>query len=682
MKRRGRVGPGPVWRPLPAHAASDGKISRRGRGQGYNRRCDRLGARRSRPCRGPGPAARHRRRRRLQQRARRRPGRRRWGRTDLARNQATARFPPSFENQRALYTDLGALAPAVSAVEHRPLLQAGRLRRGPGTGEPQTLNPRPGVTDPDRQPRRCRTCTATRARTCSSARATPARARLFQMEVLRHTARGTLTELVGPGEDNANVKMDVDQLKAADYTEAELQRMIDTAAASAGAEGQQVKQDLLAYVAGINKFIAEARTDPTKLPAEYTATGATLQDWKPTDTAAVASLIGGIFGSGGGAETRGGGGAARRTEALRRARRHEGAGRLPRVRRPRGAGHHAAALQVPRRQRGGQAQAPRAAAGEGAHAAGRGDAGPRLAARAATRSWRAAARRPRRAAHAALAARAAQGGLRLDGPASNATLVRAADSTSGRPLAVTGPQVAYYSPEILLELDLHGGGVDTRGAAFPGISLYVLIGRGKDYSWSATTATTDNVDEFVEELCEPRARAHARLHALPLQGPLRPDDRAGPRAAHARARRWPTPGRGPRHQAQAAAHRARARHQDGHGEGKPVAIASRPLDLHARAGLGARVQAAEPQRGHRRALVPAHDVHDQLPLQLVLLRRARHRLPPVGLVPTPRARHRPVVADPRHGQVRLAPLQRGPVHLRARVVRQLPKDINPRAATS
>jgi hypothetical protein len=66
-----------------------------------------------------------------------------------------------------------------------------------------------------------------------------------------------------------------------------------------------------------------------------------------------------------------------------------------------------------------------------------------------------------------------------------------------------GPQVSYYSPEILLELELHGPGIDARGAAFPGISLYVLLGRGKDFAWSATTATGDNVDEFVEKLCEP-----------------------------------------------------------------------------------------------------------------------------------------------------------------------------------
>ena len=57
--------------------------------------------------------------------------------------------------------------------------------------------------------------------------------------------------------------------------------MIDTAAASAGAEGAEIKQDLLDYVAGINEFIAEARSDPTKLPAEYTALGARSRTGSP-----------------------------------------------------------------------------------------------------------------------------------------------------------------------------------------------------------------------------------------------------------------------------------------------------------------------------------------------------------------------------------------------------------------
>src|SRR4029079_12885607 len=93
-------------------------------------------------------------------------------------------------------------------------------------------------------------------------------------------------------------------------------------------------------------------------------------------------------------------------------------------------------------------------------------------------------------------------GLPFQRVQSNALLVSRKQSKSDRPIAVMGPQVGYYSPEILMESDLHGGGIDARGATFPGISLYVLIGRGKDFAWSTTTAYSDNVDEFVERLCQ------------------------------------------------------------------------------------------------------------------------------------------------------------------------------------
>jgi acyl-homoserine lactone acylase PvdQ len=53
-----------------------------------------------------------------------------------------------------------------------------------------------------------------------------------------------------------------------------------------------------------------------------------------------------------------------------------------------------------------------------------------------------------------------------------------------------------------MEEDLHGPGVDARGATFPGVGLYILLGHGRDYSWSATTATSDNVDTFAEVLCK------------------------------------------------------------------------------------------------------------------------------------------------------------------------------------
>jgi hypothetical protein len=86
---------------------------------------------------------------------------------------------------------------------------------------------------------------------------------------------------------------------------------------------------------------------------------------------------------------------------------------------------------------------------------------------------------------------------------SNALLVSRTESESGHPVAVMGPQVSYFIPQILLEQDLHGPDIDAQGAAFAGVSPYVLLGRGQDYSWSATSAGQDNIDTFAERLCEP-----------------------------------------------------------------------------------------------------------------------------------------------------------------------------------
>ena len=85
--------------------------------------------------------------------------------------------------------------------------------------------------------------------------------------------------------------------------------------------------------------------------------------------------------------------------------------------------------------------------------------------------------------------------------ASNAILVGAEKSATGHPFFVAGPQVGYFYPQVLMEIDAHGGGIDARGATFPGAGPYVELGRGIDYSWSATSAGNDNIDIFVEELC-------------------------------------------------------------------------------------------------------------------------------------------------------------------------------------
>lgn len=91
--------------------------------------------------------------------------------------------------------------------------------------------------------------------------------------------------------------------------------------------------------------------------------------------------------------------------------------------------------------------------------------------------------------------------LERAGAGSNAVLVGAKRSQTGRPLFVAGPQVGYFFPQFFAEIDLAGAAFATRGAMFPGVP-FVLVGRGVDFAWSATSSQADNVDLFVETLCE------------------------------------------------------------------------------------------------------------------------------------------------------------------------------------
>jgi acyl-homoserine lactone acylase PvdQ len=84
---------------------------------------------------------------------------------------------------------------------------------------------------------------------------------------------------------------------------------------------------------------------------------------------------------------------------------------------------------------------------------------------------------------------------------SNALLVGAKRSKTGHPLFVAGPQVGYFFPEFFAEMELAGAGFAVRGAVFPGVPA-VLIGRGADFAWSATSSQADSLDVFVETLCQ------------------------------------------------------------------------------------------------------------------------------------------------------------------------------------
>lgn len=92
-------------------------------------------------------------------------------------------------------------------------------------------------------------------------------------------------------------------------------------------------------------------------------------------------------------------------------------------------------------------------------------------------------------------------GLSLPKAMSNALVASGSETASGRPIAVFGPQTGYRSPQILMEFAQHGAGIHTRGTSFAGLP-YVIIGRGVDHAFSATSAGDDILDVRVLQLCE------------------------------------------------------------------------------------------------------------------------------------------------------------------------------------
>jgi acyl-homoserine lactone acylase PvdQ len=309
---------------------------------------------------------------------------------------------------------------------------------------------------------------------------TGAEDRLFLMDVLRHLGRARLSEFLGaaPG----NVQMDRDQLAIAPYKEEDLTAQLQAIAAS-GPEGQAGYDDLLAYTAGVNQYINEALLDATKLPGEYLALQILLQPWKPEDTVAVASLVGGIFGKGGGGELQNACGLQRMSADL-------------------GSATEARAV-FDDLHFANDPEAPTTSRDPAPYMTNLGSTNP-----AAHPDIDCDSLVPIESSTPSLddllnAIVNGPLGLNLPTAMSNALLVAGKHTRDGRPIAVFGPQTAYFMPQLLVEKDVHGPGIDARGAAFAGTDLYVQLGRGRDFAFSATSASADNVDQWVLRLCEP-----------------------------------------------------------------------------------------------------------------------------------------------------------------------------------
>jgi acyl-homoserine lactone acylase PvdQ len=85
--------------------------------------------------------------------------------------------------------------------------------------------------------------------------------------------------------------------------------------------------------------------------------------------------------------------------------------------------------------------------------------------------------------------------------ASNELMVTGRRSTTGHPILVGGPQISYFFPGLVLEIDMHAPHLHWRGATsapFPG---YLLIGRTPHFATTLTSASGDIIDQYAETLC-------------------------------------------------------------------------------------------------------------------------------------------------------------------------------------
>jgi acyl-homoserine lactone acylase PvdQ len=323
--------------------------------------------------------------------------------------------------------------------------------------------------------------------------------RLFLMDVLRHYGAGTLAGFLGASCEFE--QMDHDQLLLAPYTPAQAQRQVDLLPQRYGARGTLAKSMIDSYVQGVNAYIHAASLNPALMPVDYLAgapDAAVPQPWTDADVVSIAGLIGGIFGKGGGFETdnahllkylRGRYGAKDGLQAYRDLNHQNDPlapttitdRRFPYDVRTRSWNRSLNAIPGPRALTGGPTSTT---------------TGCGTSSGLPARSTSSLTTRQQIGANIVRGLRA------MPQHMSNALVVNGSHTRSGHPVAVFGPQVSYFAPQILTMLDLHAPDYDAMGASFPGTGL-VELGRGRDYAWSATSAGSDLIDQRVEKICAP-----------------------------------------------------------------------------------------------------------------------------------------------------------------------------------
>ncbi|GII80865.1 penicillin acylase [Sphaerisporangium rufum] len=414
---------------------------------------------------------------------------------DILANQTLGTKPRHSDDQLGRYASLIAGYTGLTGEQVSSFFNDASFGVPDGRVE-STVSPRPDVTIVrDRATGVPHITGTTREGTMFGAGYAGAQDRLWVMDLMRHVGRGELTPFAGGAPGNRALEQSV--WRNSPYTEDDLQAQIDRLRDSGG-RGAQLYADVRDYIAGINAYIDHCMA-ARDCPGEYVLTGhmdAVTNAGGPerftmTDLVAISGVIGGLFGGGGGAEMR---------SALARvaARARYGTAAGDQVWAAfRAQNDPEATLTLHAGQSFPSGAAPAGATGVVL---------PDAATTAPVDLTRNETGSATTAATATTAGDGVLGGLTVDGAKphmSNAVVVSAAESASGHPIAVFGPQTGYFAPQLLMLQELSGPGIRARGAAFAGLNLYVLLGRGTDYAWSATSSGQDITDTYALELCEP-----------------------------------------------------------------------------------------------------------------------------------------------------------------------------------
>jgi acyl-homoserine lactone acylase PvdQ len=316
--------------------------------------------------------------------------------------------------------------------------------------------------------------------------------RMFLQDALRHAGAARSAEFLGPSA--SNVAMDVKQLQTAFYTPQEAADQVTSTAARHGAEGARLLGEVDAYLAGINaeqQALCPVGPVGPHCPVEYLALGKVPTPWTRGDLTYVSSLVGGIFGMGGGAEA-------------------ANARWLQQLEQRFGASEGRAVYDDLRFKDAPDAPTTASARFPNGDVSGIDPDRPGVA----LPDLNPTATAPGTGSQLSATAQPLVPGGRLDTPfgaidlragsgMSNAAVVSGKRTPDGHPIAVFGPQTGYYTPQLLTEISLTGPGIRARGVAFAGTNFVVELGRGDRYAFSATSAGSDNVDTVAERLCDP-----------------------------------------------------------------------------------------------------------------------------------------------------------------------------------